>query len=581
MTNNDSPKEPARPKKSKKPRVKLDSLPETISEPAEPKPNGQIVNDQALPTIPDDQPIPRNRALVDPIDADAIVAAMVKAEAQAGLDKQEQQKTEAPEKSEEESAEHRRQRIRELAQMDPLDYEDLREEEARDLRIGRISALDQAVERTRRQILREASVQREKAPPPGTGHWKVERWPDPVDGAELIQELVDYLDAHIWFRMKEQAIAVAGWIMMTYVFPELARRSPFLLLRSAIENEGKTNLLTLVSWLARMGYIIGGDSAAGTYQRIAQWKPTACVDEAKRSFRGEMLDILLKAYTKAAAKVEKGRPNAEGQRREFDIWTSWAFTVTQRPRDTQLQSRCIDIGLRRKPKGISKRAMPMLASDPKLKDLRSKLLRWSVDHIDDVKQAQAKIETGAAGIFENRRGDNWVLQTAICDVIGGEWPEKARQTAKVIGEEQAADEQPDLTRTIAAMSIILGATHKKTQSADKKTGRKATKEGGLKYASLVGRDKDPRIHSDTAIKILLGWGAPWSGWGTERQAQIKLSRVLENAVPPIRPQHNMRIGKVNGGGYRLSQFAEYVDAYCSDDWFPQFLAEHDNDDDGA
>jgi putative DNA primase/helicase len=89
--------------------------------------------------------------------------------------------------------------------------------------------------------------------------------------------------------------------------------------------------------------------------------------------------------------------------------------------------------------------------DSDLAELRQRALRWSIDNAEALKDAEPDMPAG----FDNRLGDNWRLLFAIADLAGGEWPEKARQAARVLSE--VADTASIGVRLLADIKTIFGA----------------------------------------------------------------------------------------------------------------------------
>jgi len=66
--------------------------------------------------------------------------------------------------------------------------------------------------------------------------------------------------------------------------------------------------------------------------------------------------------------------------------------------------------------------------NPELAQLRSRLLRWSIDNEDTLRGAKPSMPEA----FDNRRADNWRVMLAIADLAGDDWGDKAREAATSI-----------------------------------------------------------------------------------------------------------------------------------------------------
>jgi putative DNA primase/helicase len=105
-------------------------------------------------------------------------------------------------------AESTKDRIARLAKLPPLEYDLVREEEARALGC-RVTTLDAEVDKARAK--------------PAATHGRgvaladIEPWPHPVAGAELLDGLVSAIRRHVVLP-EAATVAVAGWIAHTFVF---------------------------------------------------------------------------------------------------------------------------------------------------------------------------------------------------------------------------------------------------------------------------------------------------------------------------------------------------------------------------
>jgi hypothetical protein len=223
------------------------------------------------------------------------------------------------------------QLIDELARLNLRDYDRRRSQAASDMGI-RGSTLDSEVRARREQIENEMP----EAPP--AGHGIVEPWPEEVKGDALLASLVQCIKRYMVIT-DDQAVAIALWIVMTWAHGEAATHSPVLLITSAVPGEGKTQVLGLISFLARRGLAPGNDTPASIYQDADRWEPTLCIDEADDIFRSSMRSVINKSWTKNTAFVTKG--TARGRTRRWSIWCPKAFGMIGRRMDASTIERCI------------------------------------------------------------------------------------------------------------------------------------------------------------------------------------------------------------------------------------------------
>jgi hypothetical protein len=124
--------------------------------------------------------------------------------------------------------------IKKLAVLPIGVYEATRTAEAK--RLGmRVGMLDFLVKAERNKAAKE---QKDFLP-----HWKVEPWPEPVDGATLLEELRKYFTRHAALP-KHADVVLALWPLHTWVF-DCFDITPYLVITSPTRRCGKSLLLTI------------------------------------------------------------------------------------------------------------------------------------------------------------------------------------------------------------------------------------------------------------------------------------------------------------------------------------------------
>jgi hypothetical protein len=80
---------------------------------------------------------------------------------------------------------------------------------------------------------------------------------------------------------------------------------------------------------------------------------------------------------------------------------------------------------------------------------RRKGMRWAADNAEELKGARPILPPG----FNNRLRMNWLLQLAMADLAGGDWPKLARQAAVKLGKERR--EASEKLRLLAALVPVV------------------------------------------------------------------------------------------------------------------------------
>ncbi|MDA3887681.1 MAG: DUF3631 domain-containing protein, partial [Allgaiera sp.] len=410
-------------------------------------------------------------------------------------------------------------RIAVLAGLPPLEYELIREAEAKALGL-RVSVLDKEVDAKR---------------PRDTGHDEaapfaaVDPWPDPVNGAALADEIRALLMAHVIFGAAGDADTATLWAIGTYLMNRW-RLWPRLMITSPTKACGKSTLLEVLEAVVSKGFIASNISTAGVFRAIEAWKPSLLLDESDTWMKDnlELAGILNSGHTKRTAKVvrveDKGgilTPTL------FSTWTPIAFAGIGSQRDT-LVSRSVIIGLRRKMPTETVARLPADLFTQSLR-LRRQAARWA----DDNGMALGAMEIEPPECGNDRRRDNYTPLYRIAELLGGKWPDRLAAAYALRSEARDDSDEPAGVMLLADLSTIFAE-----RGADR-----------LQTADLVQslNDLDER---------------PWLEWRNGRplasQSIAKLLRPFE-----VRPRNAKVSGQVLKSYYRADVDAAYQ-RYCAD-----------------
>jgi hypothetical protein len=133
-------------------------------------------------------------------------------------------------------------KIAELAKLHPLTYGRRREEEAAGLGV-KLAILDKIVAEKRREIEKGSTT-------PLYPHWKVEPAEESIDTALLLQALVQRIRRYVIIS-PEGALAIALWVMLTWIHEAAAVHSPILLITSAEPDSGKSTAMGVIGFVVR------------------------------------------------------------------------------------------------------------------------------------------------------------------------------------------------------------------------------------------------------------------------------------------------------------------------------------------
>lgn len=407
-----------------------------------------------------------------------------------------------------------------LAALTPTEYDRARDSEATALGI-RVGTLDAEIKRRRQQqdVSPDADAGRAftlDAPEP---------WPDPVDGAAMLDDLSASVNRHMVLP-PGAADAVALWAAHAHCH-DAADVSPILAVNSPMHGCGKTTLLEWLGAVVPKPLPAANITTAALFRSVEKWRPTILVDEAD-TFLGvsdDLRGIINSGHARAGAFVIRVVPVGDDlEPRAFSTWAPKAIAMIGKMHPT-LTSRSIVIELRRKGAGESTEPLrPSHHAD--LAVLRSKAARWAIDNHGRLRHAEPDAPDGLV----NRGADNWRALLAIADAAGGGWPARARAAAKALSADRS--DESHATVLLADLRAMFGTT------------------------------KSDQLASTEIIAALVTMeDRPWPEW---RDGRPLTPRQLAKLLGPfgIRPG-SRRDGKDVFKGYLLESFADAFARYLA------------------
>jgi putative DNA primase/helicase len=238
----------------------------------------------------------------------------------------------------------------------------------------------------------------------------VEPWPEPVDGAFLLDELM----AYYWRSLvlpEYAAEAISLWSLHTYLV-DVIYTTPYLAFLSPEKRCGKTRGLVALSFVCANPLLNTSISPAALFRIIEKHAPTMLIDEFDTFLQNDELRGILNAgYTRDTAKV----PRCVGddhEPREFSVWGPKAFALIGKLPST-LEDRTIVIPMKRKLPG--EKVDRLRSRDREwLKPLRQKCVRFASDIRLQIQQAEPPLPEE----LNDRGQDIWESLLAIADVAG-------------------------------------------------------------------------------------------------------------------------------------------------------------------
>ncbi len=250
----------------------------------------------------------------------------------------------------------------------------------------------------------------------------IEPWPESIEGEALLDEITDAILRFV-VMPRHAAEATALWVVHTHCH-DAAMVSPIIAIESPERGCGKTTLLSVLQSLVPRALPTSNITAAALFRAVERWEPTLLIDEGDSFIRGndDLRGILNSGHSRTSAYVIRTTGD-DYEPERFRTWAPKAIALIGTLPDT-LQDRSIVIELQRKTAEEHVQRF-RLDRTKVIESIARKTARWAEDNIEELLTSDPKVPQG---LF-NRVADNWRPLIAIADLAGGEWPQRARNTA--------------------------------------------------------------------------------------------------------------------------------------------------------
>jgi len=416
-----------------------------------------------------------------------------------------------------------------LEGMDPLQYERSRTELATEwgIRLGELDKIHAQCHKAQLDDLQGEELRIDDPEP----------WPDPVDGADLLDEIERQVQRFVVLP-KEAIVPLLLWVCLTYAAGS-AEVLPMLVFSSPVKRSGKTTALEIVRRLVRGPLPVSSISPAALFRTIQKCAPTIIIDEADSMFReNEELRTLLNAsYTRTSAFVVRCVGDDQVPRR-FSTWCPKALALIGELPPT-LADRSIIIHMKRKATGVELERL-RADSDLGFSGIRRRIARFMMDS----GEARLRSDPLIPHELNDRAADSWRELLRIADAAGGAWPERARASAMATAGSLADEDD---------LKVLLLSDLK---------------------AYFMDRGKD-RYASAELIEYLIGLeGHPWPDFRKGAPMTTNsLARLLRGfGVQP----HAAKVGGKTCQCYESANFEEAFKLYAS----PKDQAKHNSTEEG-
>jgi len=252
-----------------------------------------------------------------------------------------------------------------------------------------------------------------------------ERWPEPVNGPEVAAELVRTIQRYIALPPGGYT-AVALWIMHAHAH-DAFQVSPILALLSPTKQCGKSRLFDVLAALTPRSLVTSDLGPATLFRLIDKRRPTLLLDEFDAFGKGNehLRAILNSGHARGGAWTHRCEGD-DNEVRTFSTWTPKSIAAIGRLSAT-LEDRSIIVRMRRRrPDEPIDRFR--LDRAHRYEPLRRQTWTWAQDNIQELRDADPDLPDE----LSDRGRDNWRCMVGIGDLLGGLWPERAREAARLI-----------------------------------------------------------------------------------------------------------------------------------------------------
>ena len=379
---------------------------------------------------------------------------------------------------------------------------------------------------------------------------EIEPWPDPLDGSELLSDLARVIGRYVVMEPRRRD-AVALWAAHAHAH-DLRDASPPLVIKSPTMRSGKTRLIETLERLVPRPLFLSGITAAFLERVIETHRPTVLIDEYDALTRADPALAeaaraqLNRSSRRRGARVGKNVP-LPGGGYEARMFSTWAPTVIGGIGDppATVIDRAIVIDLKRKLS--TETVAPLRERDgADLDVLKRKIARLVADN----ETALRVIEPNPPLAVDNDRArDMWEPLLAVADVVGGDWPDRARAAGKALvdASEQGLGE--------GNVDVLLLSDIRDIFVHELPPDREAGREG-------PGRPDDgPKLATKDLLEKLHGREErPWGAWGRARKPMT--DKALGDRLRPYGVRsRTIRVGTSTPKGYYLRAFQDAFARY--------------------
>lgn len=272
-----------------------------------------------------------------------------------------------------------------------------------------------------------------------------------TDTGALLESVKAFVTRYVVLTDR-QADALALWVLHTHAI-EAAEITPYVELTSAEKRSGKTLLLEIIRHVVRNPWLTGRCSAAALVRKMGQ-KVTALIDESDAAFKGAqdyseaLRGILNNGHRRGGYATLCVGQGANIDVKDFPVFGAKMIAGIGRLPDT-VADRSITIQMKRRAPNEPVARQRYRETEAEAAPINERLLAWSVEAVSDLTEARPDLPNE----LDDRAADAWEPLLAIADYAGGEWPERARASAKALS---CGEDREDASIGVRLLEDIRG-----------------------------------------------------------------------------------------------------------------------------
>ena len=243
-------------------------------------------------------------------------------------------------------------------------------------------------------------------------------WPDPVDGALLLDEIAKLIRRYVVMPYG-MVDGVALWIVHAWIHDRL-EISTFLNITSATKRCGKSLLLEVIAELVPHPLPVSGSITGPVLFRVIERdEPTLLLDEVDTYLKNsEGLRGIINGSQRRDTAYILRTVGTDYEPRRFGTWCPKVICGIGGLPDTALD-RSIIIRLERRPARTGDLPKWRDRDRQAIEDMKRKLVRWTAGNINSILTQRNDVTFPPK--LHDRARDAWEALLAISDIAGGEW----------------------------------------------------------------------------------------------------------------------------------------------------------------